>query len=58
MKTFTAARGSSREFGGIVAREELAVGVGEHRVVERVLRVEVLVQGRLADAYRAGQRVK
>jgi len=41
-----------RQLDAIEACEELAVPFGEHRVVERVLRVEVLVERRLPDADR------
>jgi hypothetical protein len=38
--------------------EQLLVAVGEHRVVQRVLRVEVFVQRRLAHPHLAGQGVQ
>ena len=57
MNAFTAARGF-RQLQRVEPLEELAVAVGEHRVVERVLRVEVGVERRLADADLASQRVE
>ena len=47
--------GISGELQRFEPLEQLPVAVGEHRVVQRVLRVEVLVEGRLAHPDLAGQ---
>ena len=50
--------GIGGEFERVEAGEESTVAVGEHRVVERVLRVEVRVQRRLAHPHLAGEAVQ
>ena len=52
---FNAARGIAGEGGGVEPFEQLSVAVGEHRVVQRMLRVEVLIQRRLAHPDLSGQ---
>ena len=54
---FSAARGHVAA-SPLEPLEQLPVAVGEHRVVQRVLRIEVLVQRRLAYPDLAGQRVE
>jgi hypothetical protein len=48
----------ARDAESFESLEKLTIAVGKHRVIERVLRIEVFIEGGLAHPHLAGERVQ